>query len=297
VTEKAIAIKNVEKSFGKKLRRVQALNGVSFDVCEGEAFGFIGANGAGKSTTIKIVMDIIRAGSGSVSLFGRDSRDSAARRGVSYVPESPYLYDYLTPFELVRMGVAQHKVVVPDVRAHCNHWLDRFGVLHASKRRIRKLSKGMTQRTALAHALACDPRLLILDEPLSGLDPIGRKDVVEVLREYREGGGTLLFTSHVLHDVESIADQYGLIAKGELVVQRSATDIARESPLFTLEVLSEQTLDGYVRQNQHRWIRDITREGLWAELARLETMAVQLLSVKPKLNLEAVFLEYNRAVA
>jgi ABC-2 type transport system ATP-binding protein len=132
---------------------------------------------------------------------------------------------------------------------------------------------------------------------LSGLDPVGRKDVVDVLRQYRATGGTLFFTSHVLHDVESIADHYGLIAKGELVEQRSATEIASESPLVTLEVLSEQPLADYTADNQHRWLRDIERAALWGELQRLQAQDVQILSVKPKLNLEAVFFQYNQSAA
>ena len=147
------------------------LHGVELDINEGEAFGFVGANGAGKSTTIKIIMDIIRADSGRASIFGVDSRDPRARLGMSYVPENPYLYDYLTPYELVRMGVMQHGLNVPDIKKHCYGWLERFGIAQAAKKRIRNLSKGMTQRTALAHALACEPRLLILDEPLVGSRP------------------------------------------------------------------------------------------------------------------------------
>lgn len=294
---RALKIAALNKHFGKRSKRVQAVKALDLDVAEGEAFGFIGANGAGKSTTIKMIMDIIRPDSGVIEVFGTASVDRQARLGVSYVPENPYLYDYMTPREILQMAVLQHGLKVPDVKAHCMHWLEVFDIAHAANKRVRNLSKGMTQRTALAHALVSKPRMLILDEPLSGLDPIGRKDVVDVLRAYRETGGTLFFTSHVLHDVESIADHYGLIAKGELVVERSAMEIARDSPLLTLEVLCEGALEGYTHQGKHRWLRDIAREDLWAELKRLELLAVQILAMKPKLNLEAVFLEHNRSAA
>jgi ABC-2 type transport system ATP-binding protein len=293
VTTKAIEVHRVDKYFGKHAKRAQVLHGVELDISEGEAFGFVGANGAGKSTTIKIIMDIIRADSGSASIFGIDSRDPRARLGMSYVPENPYLYDYLTPYELVRMGIMQHRLNVPDVKQHCYAWLERFGIAQAASKRIRNLSKGMTQRTALAHALACKPRLLILDEPLSGLDPVGRREVVDILLDYRRDGGTLFFTSHVLYDVERIADRFALIDKGRIEACKTASDLFRSSQgLFDIYIEAPEPLEGYVHEAGQRWSRQVELEQLSELLQQIKSAGHSVLSITPRLTLEKLFLNH-----
>src|ERR1019366_3085613 len=153
------------------------------------------------------------------------------RRHVGYVPESPTLYEQLTPLEILRSGMALHGIRRDDAEAWCIKWLDRFSVGHVARRRVRELSKGTAQRVALAHAMVVAPRLLILDEPLSGLDPIGRQDVVDILSEYQHGGGTIFLTSHVLHDVERLADRFGLIHKGELKTIQSPNELVGDHEL------------------------------------------------------------------
>ncbi len=289
----AIELTHINKSFCSSKGRLPVLFDVNLEVAEGEAFGFIGANGAGKSTTIKIIMDILRADSGTARLFGADCRDPKARRGVAYLPENPYLYDYLTPLELVTMGLAQHRVTCTDARQYAMQWLDKFAIAEAANKRIRSLSKGMTQRTALAHALACQPRLLILDEPLSGLDPVGRRDVVDILLEYRKAGGALFFTSHVLFDVERIADRFGLIHKGRIAVVKTATDLFTDSQgVFVIQVEADEPLPEYVHEFGKRWLLEIHREGLWDKLRQIEQAGHSILSVKPHLTLERAFFEY-----
>ena len=296
MTIKAIEDKQADKFFGKWGKRTQVLHGVELDISEGEAFGFVGANGAGKSTTIKIIMDIIRADGGSASIFGIDSRDPRARLGMSYVPENPYLYDYLTPYELLRMGVMQHRLNVPDIKQHCYQWLERFGIEQAAKKRIRNLSKGMTQRTALAHALACEPRLLILDEPLSGLDPVGRREVVDVLLDYRRNGGTLFFTSHVLYDVERIADRFALIEKGRIEACQTASDLFRSSRgLFDIYIEAAEPLEGYQHEAGQRWSRQVRLEDLPELLGQIQAAGHSVLSIKPRLTLEKLFLNQHGA--
>jgi len=289
----AIELEHVNKSFKVKNQRPQVLYDLMLQVHEGEAFGFIGPNGAGKSTTIKIMMDILRPDSGSAKLFGVSCRKPQARKGVAYLPENPYLYDYLTPLELVRMGVAQHKVQCRDAKKHCMGWLEKFDMAHAAGRRIRDLSKGMTQRTALAHSLACNPKLLILDEPLSGLDPVGRRDVVDILLDYRKGGGTLFFTSHVLFDVERVADRFGLIHKGKMEVVKTASDLFADSQgMFILQIEADEPLDGYIHEFGKRWFLEVNRERLWESLRKIEASGHSLLSVRPQLTLESAFFEY-----
>lgn len=213
----AIHIENLEKTYPRNwlTKPVKALKGVSLTVPQGEVFGFIGANGAGKSTTIKILTGAMRASRGLVTLFGVRSENPKARTGMGYVPENPSLPDYLTPLEVLRMAMSLHGLKVDAPDTHCMTWLTRFQIDHVAKKSIRSFSKGMAQRTALAHALCVNPRLLVLDEPLSGLDPVGRRDVVDILAEYKRQGGTVFLTSHVLHDVERLADRFALIHQGE----------------------------------------------------------------------------------
>ena len=288
----AIDVDSIDKYFGRGRKRTQALQAVSLGVEEGEAFGFIGANGAGKSTTIKILMGMMRPDGGEARFFGVSCADPDARRGVGYVPENPYLYDYLTPLEVLRMGVRQHRLKISDERAYCMEWLERFGIAHAAGRRIRKLSKGMTQRTALAHAMACRPRLLILDEPLSGLDPVGRMEVVEIIKQYRRDGGTVFFTSHVLYDVENVADRFALINKGRIETVKTASDLFSDSKgIFEIQVEAETPLAGYRNEIGKRWSLQVPREKLAVTLADIERAAHSIISIRPQLTLEKIFFQ------
>ena len=288
----AIEVVQLNKFFGRGRKRTQALDDVSLSVDEGEAFGFIGANGAGKSTTIKILMDMIRPDTGETRFFGLPGTNPTSRRGVAYVPESPYLYDHLTPLEVLTMGVRLHRVKLPDTRRYCMEWLERFGIEHAAGRRIRKLSKGMTQRTALAHAMACQPRLLILDEPLSGLDPLGRLDVVDILKQYRRDGGTLFFTSHVLYDVENVADRFALINGGRLQTIKTASDLFSDSKgIFEINIEADTPLAGYRNEVGKRWSMEVPREMLAATLTDIERAAHSIISIRPQLTLEKVFFQ------
>ena len=206
---------------------------------EGEVFGFVGPNGAGKSTTIKVMLDIINDYQGQVRIYGVDARNAEARRPLAYVPEAPALYEQFTPLEILRMGLSMYGIRRKDADAWCMQWLERFSIAASAKRRIRELSKGTVQRVALAHAMAVEPRLLVLDEPLSGLDPVGRKDVVDILTEFKQQGGAIFFTSHVLHDVERIADRFGFINKGELLTVRSPRELAAERLELAADALAQ----------------------------------------------------------
>lgn len=193
-----------------------AIEGVSFSIDAGESVGFIGHNGAGKSTTIRIIMGLQTPTSGSVLLQGADPQVPESRRSIAYVPENPLLYDHLSPNELVRLTTLSHGIASAESTIRAGKWLERLSLSHVADKRVRQFSKGMVQRTALAMALAVEPRFLILDEPLSGLDPTGRREVVEILSEYRRNGGGLLFSSHVLTDVEVLADRFLFIHKGRI---------------------------------------------------------------------------------
>ena len=293
----AIAIDALSKTYPRTWAAppFEALRNVSLSIAEGEVFGFIGPNGAGKSTTIKILTGVLRPSAGSATLFGMDVSLPEARRGLGYVPENPSLYDYLTPLELLTMGLSIHGVKLPDRRAHCLRWLERFGLAQVATKRIRSFSKGMQQRVALAHALAVQPRLLILDEPLSGLDPVGRKDVVDILGEYRRSGGTVFLTSHVLHDVERLADRFGLIHRGQLVTVQAPGELLGAEQTVTVRSAGTAAVAGFDAETEGRWRINVRRDELWQVLDALRQAGHSVLEVRPTLSLEEVFFRYLEA--
>lgn len=292
MSEPLIEVSGLSKVFRTKGRKVQALQDVSFEVAAGEAFGFIGPNGAGKSTTIKILLDIVTDYEGTVHLSGRPARDADSRIGVGYVPESPALYEVFTPLDLLMTAVAMHRIRHSSPKRLCMEWLERFSVDSAAQRRIRDLSKGTVQRVALAHAMVVSPRILILDEPLSGLDPIGRKDVVDIIADYRRSGGTVFFTSHVLHDVERVADRFALIHGGRLRTVRSPSELVGESQRLSVRSLGDNPVEGMVSEIDGRWSGEVAGDALWPLLNRLEAAGHVLIEVKPVLSLEAAFMRF-----
>lgn len=289
-----ITLSELSKTYrDKRFRSFQALNKVTLDVHEGEAFGFIGPNGAGKSTTIKILTGIITADSGEAKMFGIPVSDHIARKGMSYVPESPYLYDYLTPLEMLLMGCRMHGLPESGLKEHCMKVLERFGIAHVAQKRIRAFSKGMTQRTALAHALACKPKLLILDEPMSGLDPIGRKDVVDILLEYRNDGGTVFFSSHVLSDVERLGDRYGIIHKGVLRAVNTPADlITGAENFFVISTLGSTEVEGLTRESTNKWRVQVNEQDLIEWMQKLKNAGHQIVDMRRGPSLEQAFLRF-----
>ncbi len=289
----AISITDLRKTYPRSWASppFDALKGISLAVEQGEVFGFIGPNGAGKSTAIKILTGVMLPSSGTATLFGMDVTEPQARRGLGYVPENPSLPDYLTPLEILSMGLQLHRRTPTNPRQHCLTWLERFGLAEVANKVVRGFSKGMAQRTALAHAMAVEPRLLILDEPLSGLDPIGRRDVVDILSEYRQQGGTIFLTSHVLHDVERLADRFGLIHKGVLRAVKAPGELVGEGDKVLVRSQGEvAVLPGMMPEPAGRWVAEVTRTDLWATLRVLEERGHALIEIKPTLSLETAFL-------
>ena len=216
--EKVLEVDDLYKTYriGFFRKRVDAVRGISFQVGRGEIFGFIGPNGAGKTTTIKAILQLIYPTQGVARLFGRPTGYPEARRRLGYMPESPYIYQYLKPLEFLDLCGKLSGMKGARLRKRSREVLERLGLGHAVDRPIGKFSKGMLQRIGLGQALLHEPELLILDEPFTGLDPIGRKDVREVLVEHRNQGGTMLFTSHTLSDVEMLCDRVAIIRAGRL---------------------------------------------------------------------------------
>lgn len=288
---------SVSKKYRQKRKTIHALKNVSFNVNEGEVFGFIGPNGAGKSTTIKIMLDVIRDYEGTVKIFGTSARNSVARQGVSYLPESPVLYEQFTPLEILRMSLRMYGIQRKDEHEWCMHWLERFSVSQYAQRRIRQLSKGNVQRVALAHTMVASPKLLVLDEPLSGLDPVGRKDVIDILQEYKSQGGAIFFTSHVLHDVERMADRFGFINHGELITTREPRELIQKGEnRFIVRYQnsnSDQLCVGKeLRKNEFE--HEVNQNELPQFLEEINKFNGKVFSINPAISLESVFFQILR---
>lgn len=213
-----LEVKGLRKVFhiGFFRKRVEAVRNASFTVKRGEIFGLLGPNGAGKTTTIKSVLRLIFPTEGEITIFGRAASDREATKRIGYMPENPYVYQYLKPLEFLDLCGRLTGIPKTERRDRAEAMVDKVGLRHAVDRPIGKFSKGMMQRVGLAQALLHEPELLVLDEPMSGLDPIGRKEVRDVLLEQRARGRTLLFTSHILSDVELLCDRVVIMQRGEI---------------------------------------------------------------------------------
>ena len=213
-----IVFEQVSKAFKGDIgvSRVQALRDVSFSVPSGEVFGFLGPNGAGKSTTIKILINLIRPDEGSASILGLDVARNEVRKKVGFLPENPYFYDYLTARELLWFGGKSAGLDKKTIDQNAAELLATVDLEQAANRQLRTYSKGMVQRAGLALALIHDPEVVILDEPMSGLDPLGRKMVGDLIIDLKSQGKTVFFSSHILNDVERFCDRVAIIAGGRL---------------------------------------------------------------------------------
>ena len=225
----AIVVDGLEKTFrqGFLMRRVRAVKGISFAVEAGEIFGFLGPNGAGKTTTIKMLTGLIRPTAGRAAVFGHPVPSPATMKNVGFLPENPYIYPYLTPREFVTLTARLSGLWGSHLRKRVEASLERTAIAYAADRQVRKLSKGMLQRTGLAAAMVADPELLLLDEPMSGLDPVGRKEVRDLILEEKKRGKTIFFSTHILSDVETLCDRVVILRRGETVVSGKVRELLR----------------------------------------------------------------------
>jgi ABC-2 type transport system ATP-binding protein len=252
MTESVVSVRELKKEYrqGFFMRRVMAVSDVSLEVERGSIFGFIGPNGAGKTTTLKVLMGLVKPTSGTASLFGVPVPNAKVLRRVGFLPENPYIYPYLTSTEFVEMCAVLSGLRGRALRDRTRQVLDKVGMLYAADRSVRKLSKGMLQRTGLAAALVADPELLVLDEPMSGLDPVGRKEVRDIILDERRAGRTILFSTHILSDVETICDRVAILRGGSVVLT---------GDLGTLLRRKAQTTDIYLAQVGDERMNDLQR--------------------------------------
>jgi len=209
--------KDYQVGFLKK-KTVRALDRLSLQVFEGEIFGFLGPNGAGKTTTLKLLMGLIYPTSGSATILGRPIDDVATRARIGYLPENPYFYDYLSGRELLRYTAALFGIPSVEAEQRANNLLRLVGLDgERASRQLRKYSKGMLQRIGIAQALVNDPEIVFMDEPMSGLDPTGRREVRDLLLSLRSQNKTIFFSSHILSDVEALCDRAAILSRGKLV--------------------------------------------------------------------------------
>jgi len=215
----AIEIEHLSKEypFGfLNLKKKRSLEDLSMQVQAGEVFGFLGPNGAGKSTTIKLLMRLIFPTSGTARILGRSIEDVSMHQDIGYLPEQPYFYDYLTAAELLDYFARIHQLKAADRHERVQRMLKKVGLETAKKIQLRKYSKGMLQRAGLAQAILHDPQVVVLDEPMSGLDPLGRREVRDIILELKKEGRTVLFSTHILSDAEMLCDRVGVIVGGKL---------------------------------------------------------------------------------
>ncbi len=201
---------------GFRRRRIEAVRDVSLCVEEGEIFGFVGPNGAGKTTTIKMLMGLIHPTRGKAFIFDAPIPSEDAKERIGYLPEHPAYYEFLTGLEALRLFAELAGVARAEREDRCESLLLLVGLVGAEDRQVRKYSKGMQQRLGIAQALVADPAFVVLDEPMSGLDPVGRKEMRDVILELKRRGKTVFFSTHILPDVEALCDRVGVIIGGEL---------------------------------------------------------------------------------
>jgi ABC-2 type transport system ATP-binding protein len=268
-----------------KMRR--SLDNLSFQVNEGEVFGFLGPNGAGKTTTMKLLMGLIFPTSGTARVRGRSIDDTEVHREIGYLPEQPYFYDYLTARELLDYYARFANYGAVERGKRVERFLERVGLAAAGDLQLRKFSKGMLQRVGIAQAILHDPPVVIFDEPMSGLDPVGRREVRDIMLDLKRQGRTVFFSTHILSDAEMLCDRVAVLAAGKLqgvgapreIVAMKAHSMEilfelREGRALPVELAEATKIGGRTRIT-------VPEEQLYATLEQLRGCEARLLSVSP----------------
>jgi ABC-2 type transport system ATP-binding protein len=237
VTAAAVEASNLTKDvFSSFLRkRTRVLNGVSLNVSCGETYGLLGPNGAGKTTTLKILLGLMKPTSGKANVIGFPAGDQAALQRIGYLPENPYFYSHLTGREFLEFIGQLFSMNAARRRARATELLELVHMSKAENEEMRTYSKGMLQRLGIAQSLMNDPELVFWDEPMSGLDPLGRMDVRSILKHLKERGKTVFFNSHLLPDVFEVCDRVGVMNSGKLVAQTAVSEISASGDYRALE--------------------------------------------------------------
>ena len=271
-------------------QKVQSLTNFSLSVRQGETFGLLGPNGAGKTTLLKILLGVIRPTSGRAVLLGRPIGDRATKQKVGYLPENPYFYDFLTAWEFLEFVGGLFQIPASKQKQRIPQLLDLVGLAQktAKKKQLRQYSKGMMQRVGMAQALINDPELVFFDEPMSGLDPLGRYQVREIILSLKEQGKTIFFNSHVLTDVEQICDRIAILARGELICVGSLEEILGSANVYQVVV------KGGTESQLEEWITGLKLEdNLWHGQLKGDPQA--FIDYLPALDIQLINLNLARA--
>ncbi len=274
------------ESISKKFKEKLVIKEVTFEILEGEIFGFIGPNGAGKTTTIKIIMDFVKPDSGRVLIFGRPNTDISVRRKLGFLPERPYIYGSITGREYLDFCADVFGVPYYERRKLFSRLLELVDLTGVEEQLISSYSKGMVQRLLFASTLINDPDLLILDEPMSGLDPVGRNIIASVMKDLKEKGKTVFYSSHIIQDVERLSDRVAVIVDGEIKLLDSVANIVQnflKGYLVTARKVGSSNLEVFRAEPDE----------LWSLLERLKTEGYEIISVEPeRLSLEEILVSY-----
>ncbi len=247
---KAIEIIGLKKTFTSNflLKKYNVLKGINISVEKGEIYGFLGPNGAGKTTTIKCMLGLISFDSGESFIYDKNSRSLEGRKKIGFLPEHPYFYDYLTAKELLCFSGMLFSIPVKKVKNRAKDLLELVGLEGKEDLKLKKFSKGMIQRLGFAQALINDPEIVILDEPFSGVDPIGRKELRDLIISLKKSGKTVFFSSHILQDMEMIVDTVGIILEGKIIKQGKLYDLISHSVQY-YEVVFKDVDESLLRSN------------------------------------------------
>lgn len=235
----ALDLRDVAKTYAG---RVQALRGVQMRVARGEIFGLLGPNGAGKSTLVKILMTVIRPSRAEGSMLGRPVGDKAALARVGYLPEHHRFPDYLTGAQVLDFYAALANVARPDRRRRAGELLELVGMSAWARKKVRSYSKGMRQRIGIAQALMNDPELVVLDEPTDGVDPVGRRDIRNILQHLKERGTTVFLNSHLLSELEMVCDRVAILVQGLVASQGTLDELTRGRQHYEIELVAADTV-------------------------------------------------------
>jgi ABC-2 type transport system ATP-binding protein len=288
----ALRIRGLSKSYpvGHVFRKSRpALRNLELDVERGEVFGYLGPNGSGKTTTLKLLMGLVFPDAGDAEILGCQLSDRRWRYQAGYLPEHPYLYDYLTPREYLDYIGRLLGMPAQRRRARADELLERVGLTHAADLALRRFSKGMVQRAGLAQALMNDPEMVFLDEPMSGLDPVGRRLVRDLILEMKARGKTVFFSTHILSDAETLCDRVALLRGGTLLEVGRLDDILRID-VDHLEVLATALPAAAAAGLPHvrarhavgeRWRLEIAEQGLAEAIQAIAQAGGRVLSVQP----------------
>jgi len=302
----AIVIEGLTKTFwsgwpGRP--SVTVLDGLTLSIGHGQIYGFLGPNGSGKTTTLKILLGLMHATTGRVEVLGKPAGNVMVRKRIGFLPESPYFYDYLTAEEFLTFYGHLAGLNRVELNKRVTHLLEVVGLIDARTRQLRKFSKGMLQRVGLAQALIHDPELVILDEPMSGLDPVGRKQVRDLILGLRDQGKTVFFSTHIIPDVEMICDRVGVLAKGKLLATGRVEELVTRGHTQSVEIVCQGIkADGIpaitsaatrvLQRGQHSLIMLPGPDRLEETLAVIRAQGGTLISVTPqKGSLEELFLQ------